>query len=427
MRAGWIGVVAALLVVWAGSAAARLQTLYSFCALDRCKDGAQPGVLLRDTSGNLFGTAARGPHRGNGLVFELVGGKRYKILHTFCERRDCSDGAVPTGNLIIDTAGNLYGATLVGGAHSGGTVFELSPPQTGKAWTISTLYGFCSQGACADGAKPSSGLTYAGASSGAPYDGASPLFGTTTAGGTGAGQGGTAYSLVRGGSGWTQSVLYSFCSQGGSGCTDGNNPSGGLYIDASGNLFGTTVSGGNNFNGGTIFELTANGGNWTQTVLYAFCQNAQCQDGRAPMGPLIEPYDNIFYGITRTGGLRTGGNIFELNLNGPITESPVYQFCSDKDCRDGAVPSSLFMDASGALQGTTLYGGGEDTDPNGKGGGTVFRYGGGFSVMHRFCAQPSCSDGAYPTSLTQSGANEFFGSTLAGGAFGGGEVFHLSR
>ncbi|HSC19832.1 MAG TPA: choice-of-anchor tandem repeat GloVer-containing protein [Rhizomicrobium sp.] len=437
MRFGLAGAIGFFFLVLAGPASAKLQTLYSFCALDHCKDGAQPGALLRDAAGNLFGTAGRGPHYGNGVVFELLRGKRYRIIHTFCARGDCSDGAMPAGNLIIDTAGNLYGVTQTGGAQNAGTVFKLSPPQSGKKWGISTLYNFCSQGGCADGSNPSSGLTYAGATSGAPYDGNSPLYATTAAGGTGAGHGGTAYGLVPGGNGWTESVLYSFCSQGGSGCSDGNDPSGGLYIDANGNLFGTTASGGNSFNGGTIFELTANGDSWAELVLYAFCQSAQCQDGKAPNGPLIEPFPNILYGITQAGGLpctnvnlngQTCGNIFELNLNGPITESPVHDFCKTKDCADGAIPSSLILDASGVLYGTTLYGGGLDTDPLGKGGGTVFRFAGGnLSVMHNFCTQPNCGDGAYPTSLILGGSDEFFGSTLAGGAFGGGVVFHLHR
>ena len=86
------------------------------------------------------------------------------------------------------------------------------------------------------------------------------------------------------------------------------------------------------------------------------------------------------------------------------------------------------MAASGALYGTTLYGGGLDTDPKGDGGGIIFKFGGGhLSVMHSFCAQPDCSDGAYPTTLIQSGTSEFFGTTLAAGTFGGGEVFHLIR
>lgn len=86
MRLGLAGAIGAFFFVLAGPASAKLQTLYSFCALDHCKDGAQPGALLRDAAGNLFGTAGRGPHHGNGVVFELVRGKRYRIIHTFCAR-----------------------------------------------------------------------------------------------------------------------------------------------------------------------------------------------------------------------------------------------------------------------------------------------------------------------------------------------------
>jgi uncharacterized repeat protein (TIGR03803 family) len=231
--------------------------------------------------------------------------------------------------------------------------------------------------------------------------------------------------------------LYSFCSQGGSGCSDGTDPSGGLYLNASGNLFGTTVSGGNSFNGGTVFQLSWNGSNWMEMVLYAFCQSAQCQDGKAPPGPVVQSVAGLLYGITSEGGFtcnnanmqgKTCGTIYELNLDGNKLFS-LYAFCFTRDCADGATPTSLLIDQSGNLYGTTRYGGGLDTDPQGKGGGILFRYSGagGLSVMHNFCAQPDCSDGAYPTSLITGGSDEFFGSTLAGGAFGGGEVFHLRR
>jgi uncharacterized repeat protein (TIGR03803 family) len=94
-----------------------------------------------------------------------------------------ADGATPTGRLIIDTSGNLYGTTKFGGANDSGTVYDLKKPASGP-WTIQTLYSFCPASGCADGDGPFAGVTYAGAAGGAKYDGTSLLFGTTLIGGS---------------------------------------------------------------------------------------------------------------------------------------------------------------------------------------------------------------------------------------------------
>jgi uncharacterized repeat protein (TIGR03803 family) len=145
----------------------------------------------------------------------------------------------------MDGAGNLYGAASGGGARNSGVVFELTPSGTG--WSEQVLYSFCSQ--CADGNSPSAGLI---------MDGAGNLYGTTGFGGApgpscpssyGCG---VAFELTPTTNGWTETVLHSFCSQ--SNCADGNQPSAGLIMDGSGNLYGTTYQGGNNW--GVVFELT---------------------------------------------------------------------------------------------------------------------------------------------------------------------------
>jgi len=137
-------------------------------------------------------------------------------------------GTSPYSNLIFDTAGNLYGTTLRGGANNLGTIFELVPNANG-GWAETVLYSFCSLAGCADGRFPSGGLI---------FDSSGNLYGITSNGGTNYDDG-TAFELVAGANGtWTLKVLYSFCSV--SECADGARPAGDLIFDTAGNLYGTT-------------------------------------------------------------------------------------------------------------------------------------------------------------------------------------------
>jgi uncharacterized repeat protein (TIGR03803 family) len=104
--------------------------LHSFCS-GSCVDGGFPEGLVMDPAGHIFGTTQFGGDQKNGdggTIFEFAGDK-FKTLHTFCSLPGCTDGDTPpyTGGLILDAKGNLYGTTLIGGAHHGGTLFRLSP------------------------------------------------------------------------------------------------------------------------------------------------------------------------------------------------------------------------------------------------------------------------------------------------------------
>jgi uncharacterized repeat protein (TIGR03803 family) len=153
-----------------------------------------------------------------------------------------SGGTIPLqGSLLADASGNLYGATYYGGTANDGTVFELSPPTSGGAWTETVLYGFAGG---TDGRSPFASLV---------ADQAGNLYGSTTYGGT-TGDNGIVFQLVRPtttGGAWVENVLYRF--QGGS--NDGTYPSGGLIFDGAGNLYGETGFGGA-CNDGTVFELS---------------------------------------------------------------------------------------------------------------------------------------------------------------------------
>jgi len=146
------------------------------------------------------------------------------------------DGFYPYTGLIFDLSGNLYGTTYQGGTHSNGTVFELSPNSDGK-WTERVLHSFNGN----DGANPAAGLILVTGGN---------LYGTTQNGGTYSD--GTVFELSPGTNGkWTERVLHSFSNNG----KDGTNPEGGVIVDSSGNLYGTTRSGGAH-GSGTVFEIT---------------------------------------------------------------------------------------------------------------------------------------------------------------------------
>jgi uncharacterized repeat protein (TIGR03803 family) len=404
-------------------------TLYTFCSQDGCADGGAPnGGLIEDGQGNLFGTAGSFAIDFSGTVFELVPNAdktkwKYKLLHQFCSEPNCADGGSPSGALILDASGNLYGTAYGGGVGNAGVVFRLTPG--GKRWKLKVLYDFCpAADSCADGLRPFGGLTYEGAASGARYDGVSPLYGTASAGG--ANGKGVAYQLLPPAPGkmrWKQKVIYNFCSL--SQCADGATPSFALLMDGGGNLYGTTWDGGK---GGTAFELSPNSRRtkWTEVVLHRFCQLANCSDGSNAWGtPVMDAAGNLF-GVTSIGGDHNEGTIFKIVPNGVNSEESVlYSFCSQAGCADGDRPlSGLALDAYGNLFGVTPYGGANCGDF--CGGGVAFELSGGtYSVIHVFC-QGDCSDGGNSTApLIDDSEGNLFGVTLAGTANHQGAVFEL--
>jgi uncharacterized repeat protein (TIGR03803 family) len=219
------------------------KTLYNFCAQANCTDGSQPlprSSLLLDANGNIFGATQAGGDTDFGVIFELSPVTRAtyteKVVHSFC---NCAGGGGPT-NVVMDDQGILYGAALIGGTFSAGTVFSLQ--YDGTNWQQTVLYNFCPGGGqCADGRFPIA-LTLA------PNG---DLLGTTQSGGAHFNNG-VVFQLH----GSTQSVLYSFCAV--SGCSDGALPFSGVTLDGAGNIYGTTSGGGVAKKGqyGTLYELT---------------------------------------------------------------------------------------------------------------------------------------------------------------------------
>jgi hypothetical protein len=347
-------------------------------------DGASPyGGLVIDAAGNLYGTTGYGgtgnctvlgSKLGCGTVFEMSPPKQKggqwteTVLYSFLTPKQ---GFVPAGDLVFDSAGNLYGATIYGGGYGTncgdafyqycGAVFELSPPKTkGGKWTEKTLYGFKGN---TDGANPNGGLV---------LNGKGEVLGTTYLGGFhcphDSGQGcGTVFTLAppaKKGGNWTETVLHRFHRD----SSDGGYPQAGVIIDRKGWVCGTTLNGGPGTYG-TAFCLTPPSeefGLWNETILYGFKDNNQY--GADPVGGLTLDRNGHLYGTASVYGAYFG-TAFELKPRGPNWGiALLYSFRGSPDAR---FPSArMVFDGSGNLYGTSQAGG--DGQSCQSGCGTVF-------------------------------------------------------
>jgi uncharacterized repeat protein (TIGR03803 family) len=326
---------------------------------------------------------------------------RYKTLHKFSG----NDGSMPFAGLIFDGSGNLYGTTYAGGVHRSGTVFQLAPGANGK-WNEKVLHSFSNDGK--DGYSPQAGLT---------LDPAGNLYGAMPYGGPS--DAGVVFVLKPSKGGWKESLLYSFTGGG-----DGGNPSArsSLIFDQTGNIYGTTLSGGANYYG-TVFKLTPNSsGSWSESVLHSFNGN----DGAYPIGGVIFDEIGNLFGVASAGG-GNSGVVFQLvpNSDGSWRETMLYSFSGGMD---GGTPNAVIFDHTGNLYGTTADGGAH-------GFGTVFeltpRTAGAWAerVLHHF---DGGNDGANPfVGLTFDQAGNLYGTTYNGGNLlcntaGCGVVFKLT-
>jgi uncharacterized repeat protein (TIGR03803 family) len=424
IAAGFVFFAAIVVGLWPQAAHAQYTdtTIYSFCSLSGCTDGANPeGALVADSQGNLYGTTLVGGAYDLGTVYELTpngsGTWTNTILYSFCPQGPpCADGDSPQTGVIRDANGNLYGTTLTGGSRfNEGTVFELSPPQGGHGpWTETVLYAFCTNDNCVDGNQPLGGLT---------FDSHGNLYGTTTEGGP-HGQGVVFELSPSGGGQWAYSILYGFCAQ--QGCTDGRTPNlGSLVFDAQGNLYGATTGGGSQ-NYGTVFQLTLSGGSWTESVLHSFCSAANCTDGVEPVGGVVlDVHDNI-YGVTPGGGTLNLGVAYELSQSGGSwTETILQNFC--ENCTSGYHPQqTMILDANGDLYGNTYQGGtlmkGVAFELSPIGGGQWTE-----AVLYNFCSVGACLDGEYPYGpMLFDAQGNLYGVTGDGGQYGGATAYELS-
>jgi uncharacterized repeat protein (TIGR03803 family) len=376
---------------------------YKMYSFKGSPDGDLPiwsGNLITDNKGHFYGTTVVGGTNGGGTVFE-VSASGEKVLYNF--PGTSFDGSQPESGLIFDPAGNLYGTTISGGNVQAGTVYELSPG-VGGTWTESVLYTF--KGG-SDGAYPMNAIV---------LDKLGNLYGTTYGGG--ADGVGTVFQLTRSGGAWSEAVIHSFLRDD----VDGQNPNA-VVLDSAGNLFGTTLYGGNINGFGTVFEMSQSNGVWTETVLYNFAYYERGSDGAYPYSGVTFDRAGNLYGTTNYGGSGTNcspgscGAVYELqNSNGIWTESVLYSF---KAGQDGNFPvAGITLDAAGNLYGTTSFGGGGPCSINGIAGcGTIFRLrksaGQWVEDVFRF----NGTNGSNPQAGVVLGKKgEVFGTTLYGGA-----------
>ena len=337
--------------------------LYNFCSKPNCVDGSHPisRDLVMDKQDRIYGTTTVGGAHNQGVVFELKPNAAktkwtQTVLYSFCAKSNCADGSDPYAGVIVDKSGKLYGTTYKGGAHNEGVVFELKPNAATTKWTETVLYSFCAKSACADGSSPLASLI---------MDGSDRLFGTTSAGGAfDGGNAGAVFMLTpnKAKTAWTETVIYSFCAS--TNCPDGSYPYAALIMDKAKNFYGTTQFGGNG--SGAAFILKPNGAktHWTGQTLYAFCNQQSCADGGEPSGSLFADKLGNLYGTTYRGGAHNQGAIYRLVPNTARTlwtEGVIYSFCATvvmSSCADGANPFAGFVaDKSGNLYSTTQFGG----------------------------------------------------------------------
>ncbi|HTU42121.1 MAG TPA: choice-of-anchor tandem repeat GloVer-containing protein [Candidatus Aquilonibacter sp.] len=394
-------------------------TLYSFNGTD----GEYPqAALVLGTDGNLYGTTeGGGPKAPYGTVFKITPSGTLTTLYDFCSQRKCTDGEYPYAGLIQGTDGNFYGTTFEGGATgvqcdglACGTVFKIT-----SEGTLTTLYSFCSQFNCPDGAQPQAGLVEG-------IDG--NFYGTTSQ--LGANGGGTVFKITPGGTLTTIRNLDP---------PFGEGPMGALIQGSDGNFYGTAYNTGNPYKdgAGAVLKVTPDG---ALTTLYSFCSQSNCTDGEYPEAGLVQGIDGNFYGTTAVGGANDGsypcnkagcGTVFKITSSGTLTT--LYSFCPD-GCENGAFSEvPLVQGTDGSFYGITEEGGGVSScwSDSLAGCGTIFKItpSGTLTRIYSFCSQGACTYANYPSAdagLIQSTDGNFYGTTRDGGAYNDGTVFRLS-
>jgi uncharacterized repeat protein (TIGR03803 family) len=355
-------------------------------------DGRSPidsGALVFGNAGNLLGTTSSGGTCSYGTVFRVSPEGKESVLHSFCN----TDGAYPQGSVTF-YHGSIYGTTEEGGTDSCGTVFKLS------GHTLTTLYSF----ACGnDGKNPMSGVV---------LDRSENVYGTTLYGGTKFS--GVVYKISRSGD---FSVIYNFCSL--FNCADGSFPHSNLIIDKQGNLYGTTQSGGPKGSSGVPFRLAKVNGKWKESVIGHF----QSSDGTSFANESLTfathvtngNKQTVIFGAAHGGGAEARGTVFEITGSKGVykTSHVLYSFTGTQG--DGEYPNGSLVVSKGAIFGTTLRGGVEESCC-----GTIFKLTqkNGLwteTILHRFTGGKS--DGSTPYSgLASDAKGNLYGVTHAGGS-----------
>ena len=362
------------------------------------------GPLTLGEKASLYGLTYGGGPRNNGTAYELTPGSggswTERILHAFVGG---SDGAIPWGGVILDSAGDLYGTVHGDVGVDVGGVFELSLGSSG--WSNTVLYS--------DDAGP-----------GLVFDKLGNLYGEI-------GPGsyfhiGAIGELSRGSHGWTYTDLFNFNP------TVGYGPPAPPIWDGKGNLFGTTTDGGisqpkcwTSSGCGVIFEMTPNrDGTWTYHILHRFASFPD--DGQSPSGGLVMDASGNLYGVTGgLGGAHKNGTVFKFtpSTDGRWKQTVLYDF---PNCANGCYPfGTLAFDKAGNLYGA---GDGGVADCQGYTCGVIFKLtpqkngSWNYSVLHRF----NGADGAFPWGVILDDKGNIFGTTENGGKYNAGVAFEIT-
>ncbi len=398
-------IVAAAASAGSGAAAKTFyQDLHDFAG--GAADGDTPyAELVADGQGRLYGTTYLGGAFGGGTVFRITlptgktGPASFELLHSF----QSPEGVTPEGGVLIGADGGIYGTTLQGGAHSGGTVFRLDP----ATLALTDLHDFNAGATPPDGNNPVAGLI------------AGPgglLYGTARANGPLGG--GTVFAISPRGDTVSYATIHSFGASG-----DGNAPYGRL-VRSGNNLFGITHFGGS-FNGfGTAYELTlAKGGAWTESGLYQF--GTSTADAVFPANGLAMAKSGTLYGCAPGGSFGQGAafSITPGTGGAPMQEAVIYNFGGNAGDPYPNPSCGLTIDKTGRLVGTSS-GGGSNLS------GTVFTLqpGGGagaLGVRYSFGIRANGDAVGPDASLIGVKGGYYVGTTPVGGAHDKGAVFRV--
>jgi uncharacterized repeat protein (TIGR03803 family) len=380
-------------------------------------DGKGPvASLILASDGNLYGTTTYGGTDNLGTVFRVTPAGIFSIVYSF----DGSVGAYPLVNLIQGTDGSLYGTTANGGASNAGAIFKMT-----LAGVATNMYSFSepdNNEINADGFGPHGALLQGS-------DG--NFYGTTFGGIYG---GGTLFKITAAG---VLTTLHSFGAVDSLGNKpDGFNPTAGLTLGSSGNLYGSTFYGGVNQPassgcslggtvegtpavGGTIFSMDPAG---SVSTLYSFGALGS-MDGSAPTN-LTMMGDGNLYGVAECGGNHGAGVFYMITPAGVLTN--IYAFVGDTtDSGNGPIGTLLATTDGTGFYGVAQFGGGGNS-------GVVYRIttAGALTVLYSFSATNTSNanqDGAVPAAgLTRDATGNLYGTTQYGGPAGAGTIFRLS-
>jgi uncharacterized repeat protein (TIGR03803 family) len=395
-----------VIALLATAAAATENILYNFAG-DEDGEYADTGVVL-DSAGNIYGVTIEGGAHSSGTVWRITASGEHTVLYNF---GGGADGSEPYKGVTLDAAGNLYGTTVAGGDNACdggcGVVYKLT--KSGGTWKQTVLHAF------------TGGADGSGAGSPLILDKHGNIYGMTPAGGVSGGcfgMGcGVVFRLAPDGTGkYSFRVLHTF-----TGDTDGFGGSAGRLLLRHGRIFGVATQGGAN-GWGVAFEMTPTPtGEWKFQTIYAF---GGMPDAGSPYGGLIADKSGNLYGTTYFGGTNGFGSVYRLERNGTSwTEAVLYSF---QGGADGDSPlSTLAFDGAGNLFGTTSL----DGDPD-CACGTIFELSpasGGWTetVVHVFTG--ASGDGAFPyPGVVRAPSGTFYGAARNGGSNDDGAIFTVT-